>query len=144
MNKSSIMLAWLGGIAVALFMSGCKCCCPFPRPESGVATIFEQPEDVVVAQGETADFEVEALGKDLSYQWFFTGGALVEGTTGSRSDHLVIPNVSTNVLGGYWCEIDSVNPKWGTPERTRTRMATLSMPRMAAASTTNIPPTSGT
>ena len=43
--------------------------------------LIQEPDDVVVAAGDAATFTVEALGRELAYQWFRNGSPVPDATT---------------------------------------------------------------
>ena len=142
MNKLRLVCAYLLLTAFGLSLTGCKSLCP-ANEKAGVATIFCQPVDTGVAPNQQAEFEVRAKGKELTYQWYFNDRPVGDGVKGGRTSRLIIPSVTRDKLGFYWCEINAVDPLMGTPTRTRTRMASLSMAIPMSVTSTNIPPASG-
>ena len=78
--------------------------------------INQQPTDMTVYFGQTANLKVKAAGvQPITYQWKFADGTPVSGPnfSGDLSESLMIADVRTNngTTGGYYCEI--TNP-YGT------------------------------
>src|SRR5258708_4230493 len=66
--------------------------------------ITSQPASLTRFEGETATFNVSAVGTmPLNYQWWFNGGAL-PGKTGSS---LIVTNVQSSNAGPYWLVVSN-------------------------------------
>src|ERR1039457_216690 len=143
-----IALAVLAGAIVSL--TGCHkifCCHPAPcgpgicqeNLKAGFATIRCQPMDTVFTDtNQPVHFHVEATGDALFYEWHFV---VNDGTNeidtmleeskkeqgqyyGVNSTNLTIVNPTSDNIGHYYCEIDSINYS-KHPARTQTRQASL-------------------
>lgn len=121
-----IAYAALSGLVAGLACGCCKNGCT-QNEKAGLATIVCQPVDISVAEHDPATFEVQVKGRDLVYQWYFKDGPVSEGMKGGRTNSLTVSDLTTNKQGYYWCEIDSSDPVWGAPVRTRTRAAKLTI-----------------
>ncbi len=63
--------------------------------------VSQSPEDKTIKENSNVVFKVEALGKDLEYQWFKDGQEILN----MKSDSLMIEGVSMADSGMYHCEI---------------------------------------
>jgi hypothetical protein len=66
--------------------------------------VVQQPEDAILAQGQTASFTAVASGSSpLSYQWRFNGSDLIEGGRflGVNSNRLAIAHCQSSDAGNY-------------------------------------------
>ncbi len=67
--------------------------------ESGLPTITQQPQSLMLVAGTTANFSVQALGMGtLSYQWFYTNAPLANATNAM----LTLPSVQPANSGPYY------------------------------------------
>ena len=67
--------------------------------ESGLPTITQQPQSLMLVAGATANFSVQALGMGtLSYQWFYTNAPLANATNAM----LTLPSVQPANSGPYY------------------------------------------
>lgn len=66
--------------------------------------IIKQPDSQTVFLGQDVTFEVDAVGYDLHYQWFFAGSAL----TGETGSTLELKSVDFADAGNYYCSISNV------------------------------------
>ena len=79
--------------------------------ESRYANVFaltDQPVSATVAEGQTVNFEVDAIGQDLSYQWYFRrpGGSWKKAIINSaNTDSLVITGSEVNNGTSYRCVV---------------------------------------
>ncbi|MGB9601169.1 MAG: lamin tail domain-containing protein, partial [Limisphaerales bacterium] len=70
---------------------------PTPGPQG--LQIISQPQNASVVCGQDVSFSIVVSGQEpISYQWFFNGGAISEGTNAT----LVLRNVCTNEAGNYY------------------------------------------
>jgi len=70
---------------------------------NGKPTITMQPAPVVAASGGSAQFEVQALGPDLTYQWQFGGENIPLATNRT----LMINPVTAGAVGSYRCFVSN-------------------------------------
>jgi autotransporter-associated beta strand protein len=91
-------------------------------------TIVTEPNPVVTATNNRAQFSVAATGDQLSFQWYRDGVQLADDShiTGSTNNSLVIWPATTADLGNYYCII--TNPCSVTPTATTTNALTLDAP----------------
>lgn len=142
MNKLRFLGPSLLAACAITFLTGCRC----PSIENSCSSsvvITAQPSDFTATLNQPAEFVVQARGTELSYQWYFNGGPVP--APNGQASRLNIPRVTPSNLGFYWCEISSVSPASGMPERIRTKTIWLKteppQQQLLSGSTTNLPPT---
>ena len=78
------------------------------EPGAGVPpsppVIVSEPQNQTVFLGQDVTFEVEAVGYDLYYQWYFGSTEL----TGETTDTLTLTNVDFADAGNYYCAVSNV------------------------------------
>ena len=78
------------------------------EPGAGVPpsppVIITQPQNETVFLGQDVTFEVEAVGYDLYYQWYFGSTEL----TGETTDTLTLTNVDYADAGNYYCVVSNI------------------------------------
>lgn len=111
-------------LVALLPLAGCLHQCP-ENKEAGIAHISCQPMNARAKLHGEAKFEVKARGRDTTYQWYHRGLPVGNYTEGGQSNVLRVLDVRAETMGDYWCEIDSKDPTWDEPVRTRTRIAYL-------------------
>lgn len=86
-------------------------------------SIITQPTNLVLVDGQTAEFSVSVSGENLSYQWKKNNNPLTDGSgvSGSQTSLLSISNISSLDAGYYSCFIS------GTCGNTNTIFAQLSL-----------------
>ncbi|HXS69766.1 MAG TPA: immunoglobulin domain-containing protein, partial [Candidatus Polarisedimenticolia bacterium] len=91
-------------------------------------TIVAEPNPVVTATNNRAQFSAAVTGDELSFQWYRDGTQLTDDAhlTGSTSNSLVIWPATTADLGNYYCVI--TNPCSVAPTITTTNALTLDAP----------------
>lgn len=87
-------------------------CIPFPVSTNATVTvrrttdIVTQPNDRLNhPQGTEAEFCVDAVGNNLTYQWYQNGFSLGTVLPTAQSRCLKIPNASPNFNGKYYCKV---------------------------------------
>jgi hypothetical protein len=82
--------------------------------------IVGQPEDIVVPEGQDAEFTVAAVN-DETYQWYYSSTPDGAGTilSGETTDTLAITNVQLADEGYYYCEVMNAAMPDATSERAR-------------------------
>ena len=70
----------------------------------GSPFIASQPESVLAVVNENAEFEVEAYGDDLAYQWY-KNGALLSGETNAKLELSQVELADSGVL--FFCELSN-------------------------------------
>jgi hypothetical protein len=134
----------------SIFFTGCTC--PEQQPgsaasqsagvcklnqDAGIATITCEPMDIDLKSGGAATFEVQAMGKDLTYQWFFVNAMGIPEpvdpakTTGGQTAKLTVAPVTLDSGGFYWCKLGTTGAL-ELPVTTRTRDAQLGIIHPAA------------
>lgn len=91
-------------------------------------TIVAEPNPVVTATNNRAQFSVAVTGDELSFQWYRDGTPLTDDShlTGSTTNSLVIWPATVADLGNYYCII--TNPCSLAPTITTTNALTLDAP----------------
>jgi gliding motility-associated-like protein len=69
--------------------------------------IVSEPSDTSLCEGESVQFEVEATGAGLSYQWYFGTQPISDGlnVSGTRGPVLILGSLSLANQGNYTCEV---------------------------------------
>jgi hypothetical protein len=147
-KQISRMMALVAFAGFVVGATGCKSVC-LANKKAGLATIVCQPMDVEVTnKDQRIEFKVQAIGRDLTYQWYFNSTALQDsgkegrGYSGVNEPKLVVSHFTADKIGFYHCEIDSKDCL-SLPLRTATRSATLGtafMLKDAAPPTQPLPP----
>lgn len=87
-------------------------CIPFPTSSNATVTvrrttsISTQPTDKLNhPQGTEVQFCVDAVGSNLTYQWYQNGLNLGSAIPTAQTRCLIIPNVTANLNGLYFCRV---------------------------------------
>jgi hypothetical protein len=134
----------IAGVVASLTSCVCRtgrnCVCE-ENKKAGLATIYCQPMDVVVTNGQTtAMFTVATRSSSpLYYQWFFNDVAISlddmhYASNSMIASNLTLVNLSSNSIGQvgfYYCQIQSID-KHGFIVYTETRKASLGLEQRSA------------
>ncbi len=93
---------------IAVYSGGEKIYGNTPEGSGAEIIITKQPESISVAEGQTAEFSVEAEDSEsLTYQWYCAGEGAIQGEEGST---LVFERVSPDMDGNeYFCILSNQN-----------------------------------
>jgi len=70
--------------------------------------IITHPRSITIAEGSDVRLKCEAVGEGtLNYQWVKKSATLPEILLGNESTRLIIPNITTNDSGEYYCKVDN-------------------------------------
>ena len=77
-----------------------------PPPLPNAPVITNQPQDLTVAEGDSASFTVGVAGSmPLGYQWYFAPATLLAGKTAAT---LTLANLQTNQSGSYFAVVTNL------------------------------------